>query len=52
MEELKAEVKRMKKLAENLQKRGIKPTATTPTKFATDYVIDNVIQCKINVAKL
>lgn len=50
--ELKAEVKRMKKLAENLQKRGIKPTATTPTKFATDYVIDNVIQCKINVAKL
>ena len=50
--ELKAEVKRMKKLAEDLQKRGIKPTATTPTKFATDYVIDNVIQCKINVDKL
>ena len=50
--ELKAEVKRMKKLAEDLQKRGIKPTATTPAKFATDYVIDNVIQCKINVDKL
>lgn len=50
--ELKAEVKRMKKLAADLQKRGIKPTATKPTKFATDYVIDNVIQCKINVAKL
>lgn len=50
--ELKAEVKRMKKLAADLQKRGIKPTAATPGKFSTDYIIDNVIQCTLNVDKL
>ena len=50
--ELKAEIKRMKKLAADLQKRGIKPTAATPSKFSTDYVIDNVIQCTLNVDKL
>ena len=50
--ELKAEIKRMKKLAAVLQKRGIKPTAATPGKFSTDYVIDNVIQCTLNVDKL
>ena len=50
--ELKAEVKRMKKLAEDLQKRGIKPTPAAPGKFATEYIIDNVIQCTLNVDKL
>lgn len=50
--ELKAEIKRAKKLADRLQKLGVKPTATSPTKFETDYVIDNVIQCAINVGKL
>ncbi len=50
--ELKAEIKRTKKLAAKLAKLKIKPTATKPTKFATDYIIDNVIQCTINVDKL
>lgn len=50
--ELKAELNRMKKLAAQLQRLGITPSASSPSKFATDYVIDNVIQCKINVGKL
>ena len=50
--ELKAEIKRVKKLVSDLKKRGIKPTATPPSKFATDYVIDNGIQCTLNVDKL
>ena len=45
--QLKAEIKRLAKLS----KRGIKPVALKPTKFATDYVVDNVIQCTINVEK-
>ena len=46
--ELLAEIKRLKKLS----KMGIEPKAVKPVKFATDYVIDNVIQCKINVGRL
>lgn len=49
--ELKAEVKRMKKLSERLQKSGITPTPSKPAKFSTDYIVDNVIQCTINVDK-
>ena len=50
--QLAAEVKRTKKLAAKLAKLGITPTASGPTKFSTDYVIDNVIQCTLNVDKL
>lgn len=50
--ELKAEIKRVKKLSARLQKLGVKPSAATPSKFATDYIIDNVIQCTLNIEKL
>jgi hypothetical protein len=50
--ELKAEIERVKKLSARLQKLGIKPTATAPSKIATDYIIDNVIQCTLNIDKL
>ena len=50
--ELKAEIKRIKKLSEKLAKEGKKIAPVAPAKFATDYVIDNVIQCTLNVDKL
>lgn len=50
--ELKAEINRVKKLSARLQKLGIKPSAATPGKISTDYIIDNVIQCTVNVDKL
>lgn len=50
--ELKAEIQRVKKLSARLQKLGVKSTATAPSKFATDYIIDNVIQCTLNIDKL
>lgn len=50
--EIKAEVKRLQKVQERVKKLGIKPQKAAVNKFETNYVIDNVIQCTLNVDKL
>ena len=49
-QELKAEVRRIKKVQERAKKLGLKP-APANNKFDTGYIIDNVIQATINVDK-
>ena len=51
--ELKAEIQRAKKLLARLNKLGKKlPASQPPAKISTNYIIDNVIQCAVNVDKL
>lgn len=51
--ELKAEIKRVQKLLKQLKKTGQQtPTSQAPTTIPTNYIIENVIQCTLNVDKL
>ena len=50
--ERKAEIKRLKKLQERLAKMGDTKSAPQTQKVDNDYIIDNVIQVKVNVGKL
>ena len=51
--ELKAEIKRLQKLQRRMEQLGIKPSQISPAnRVETNYVIDNVIQCTLNVDKL
>jgi len=48
--ELKEDIKRARKILAQLEKSGKKlPANQPPSKVATEYIIDNVIQCTLNV---
>lgn len=51
--ELKEDIKRARKLLAHFEKIGQKPPAAPAlTKVPTNYIIDNVVQCTLNVDKL
>mgnify|MGYP002621843020 CR=1 FL=1 len=51
--ELKEDIQRAQKLLAHFQKLGQKPPVIpAATKVSTDYIIDNVVQCTLNVDKL
>ena len=50
--ELKKDIQRAKKAKLRLEKLGVKPAAAQNNKFDTGYIIDNVIQCTLNVDKI
>ncbi len=48
--ELKEDIKRARKILAQLEKSGKKlPANQPPSKVSTEYIIDNVIQCTLNV---
>ena len=50
--DLKKDIQRAKKAKQRLEKLGVKPAVAQNNKFDTGYIIDNVIQCTLNVDKI